>query len=681
MRKALLFFSAIFSLITVVSAQIPGKPTVTVLPNGLTLLVIEDLNSDSCTMLLHTDWLNELPEYPAGTLEMVLMMLDEKNSKTRNTEQFEKQLKQSKGKIKTSYRGIEGSSDTKHALALMSLIADIYAKPLFTQQQLDKNALLLSNNLANTEKTTPDLNQIHRNLIYGRGFANGQPLTPASINRVSLLNCQNLHKNAFIPNKSYLLVRGKVNPKEVNEWATLYFANWERWEKLDLASSGYTSGHPGGSPFAASNGRSLYYLTKPNPSSDQVTVSCWFVDIAKRGGLQDISALLLQEIVKQRGFTTEHLEKTNISTSQPTSIFSLYSPDKYRLLQFQTSGPDALVLMDSLLKSLNSATPVTAVELDNAKKVVLDQINAVINDPIALSYAHLYLVKNKASGDYLTNLQEQLKNITPNSLSRTIEGYIQYPGGRFVFTGSEANVTKQLATRKGAILTLLDAYGDPLKTVISPAFDSITADQIIANYINKVGTVQKLAGLRTMSRDIILTHKGGTLILHSELETKKRYVLATSIDDKIVSREVYQNGQVTSFTPGEDPEDVTSNYPILSKTSVFPLVELSFQSLNPTISLIGTKMIKDKKNYVIEYFFSSNAIITAYFDAETGLKTQETFNENGRQHMFEYNSYKDFDGLLLPSEVKSIGDGPSSIKLTLQKITANQALDESLFAK
>ena len=204
--KKILYVALAFVLSVSLQAQVdrsvqpkPGPaPTVNLgkaqsfkLPNGLTVLVVENHKLPRVTFTLALDNQPSVEGDIKGVSNLASSMLGNGTS-TISKDDFNEQLDFLGSSVRFGIENISGNSLSKYFQQTLSLVAKGALDPLFTQEELDSEKAKALDGLKADEKSTKSIaNRVRSVLIYGKSHPYGEYLSEQSISKVSLVDVKN----------------------------------------------------------------------------------------------------------------------------------------------------------------------------------------------------------------------------------------------------------------------------------------------------------------------------------------------------------------------------------------------------------------------------------------------------------------------------------------------------------
>lgn len=201
----------------------------------------------------------------------------------------------------------------------------------------------------------------------------------------------------------------------------------------------------------------------------------------------------------------------------------------------------------------------------------------------------------------------------------------------------------------------------------------MTADDLIAKYLTACGGEQSLRALKSM------TMKGSMFAQGQSLDVKISYVVPTKslmeigmggVPMQVVGtngKDAWLKGPMgTFFMTGEEKEAT------LRQSDRFPL--LDYKKNGAKVKLLGEDLVKGAKALKLEYIGSGNDTVIYFFDATTFLITKEKSGDA----TIMWSDYKKDGNIVMPHKM-NVQSAAQSMMMTIDTITVNVAIPESLF--
>jgi len=229
-----------------------------------------------------------------------------------------------------------------------------------------------------------------------------------------------------------------------------------------------------------------------------------------------------------------------------------------------------------------------------------------------------------------------------------------------------------------------DVYGDsyvPTKASALPA--DLTAEKVIAKYIEAIGGAKKIQELKSMKMTMKATIQGGMeLTMSSSKKSPGKSLTEVSMQGNVIQKVVSDGKEVAQYVNGGQkvPVDAATREKELFESQFVP--ETLLLSYNVKAALKGVESVDGKEAYVVEYVLPSGDKTLNYFDKETGYKVQTVVTAKTPQGEVavptRFQEYKEVNGVKFP-HIIVVSQGPMNFKFEMSKVEVNLTLDDSIF--
>ena len=188
-----------------------GDPYIKKLPNGLTLMVVEDhkLPQVSVSLTLERPPIDETQKPGMYYLTSELMG---GGSKTISKEAFVEEADRLGATVYITVDGGSTYSLTRYFPRVLELFADAALHPNFTQEELDKaRDKAIASLKADENSAQSIIYRLNSALTYGKNHPYGSFYTEESLKKITLDDITNFYKTYFSPSSAYMVVVGDVN--------------------------------------------------------------------------------------------------------------------------------------------------------------------------------------------------------------------------------------------------------------------------------------------------------------------------------------------------------------------------------------------------------------------------------------------------------------------------------------
>jgi zinc protease len=234
----------------VLKVELP-KPTVVKLPNGLTVLLLENhkLPTVAFSLWIRPGQLAD-PDNLPGLASFTADMLNE-GTERRTSEQIANEVDtlgaslDAGSRFGASYMNVSASGMIDSAAQILDLMSDVTMHPTFPADELAKfkqRALAdLEQNISNPGFLAQ---QAFRKVVYGQAPLSVASATKESIQSVSSEDLKRFHDAHFLPGNSILGVTGDFQAQEMREMVEKYFGGWTGGAEAAAALPNTTAAQP-----------------------------------------------------------------------------------------------------------------------------------------------------------------------------------------------------------------------------------------------------------------------------------------------------------------------------------------------------------------------------------------------------------------------------------------------------
>lgn len=216
----------------VLKVELP-KPTVVKLPNGLTLLLLENhkLPTVAFTLWIRPGQLAD-PENLPGLASFTADMLKE-GTERRTSEQIANEVDSlgasldASSRFGVSYTSVSASGLIDSAPKILDLMSDVVLHPTFSASELEKYK---QRALADLEQSISEpgflAQQAFRKVVYGEPPLSVASATKDSIQNVTSADLKRFHDAHYLPGNSILGATGDFKAEEMQAMIEKYFGGW-----------------------------------------------------------------------------------------------------------------------------------------------------------------------------------------------------------------------------------------------------------------------------------------------------------------------------------------------------------------------------------------------------------------------------------------------------------------------
>jgi predicted Zn-dependent peptidase len=460
------------------------KPQTFKLPNGLTVMVVENHKLPRVTFFLSLDNPPSVEGGIKGVDNLTSSMMGNGTSKISKDE-FNSQIDYYGASVGFGVHNVSGSSLSRFFPEILSLTAQGALDPLFTQEELDSEKAKLLDELKTDEKNVPAIAQrVNRILLYGKNHPKGEYMNEETINRITLADIRSYYKNYFVPANAYLVIVGDVKFNDVKKLVTKHFSSWE---KASAPKSIYAE------PVNLTKNE-IDFVDAPNAAQTEI-YACNIVDL-KMTSPDYFAALIANQIL---GGSAEARLFKNLREAHGWTYgsYSNLSGSKY-ISHFSASAQVRSAVTDSAvveilneLQRIRETVP-TENSLTLAKAKYIGSFVMSAQNPQTIAGFALREKTQNLPADFYANYIKRISNVTLEQVQAAAQKYILGEGSRIVIVGKASEILDNLK-KLNIPVNYFDKYGNPAEEPVQQQINAnVTPKSILEKYL--AATAEKWLG-------------------------------------------------------------------------------------------------------------------------------------------------------------------------------------------
>ena len=681
MKKSIIILSSLFISAIMQGQIIPqpksgpaptikiGKPESFQLKNGLKVMVVENHKLPRVSFTLTLDNAPYAEGAKKGVSDLTSSLIGNGTKKISKTA-FNEEIDFMGASVNFSSNGASANALSKYAARVLELMADGALNPNFTQEEFDKEKAKIIEGLKASEKSVPDVaGRVNDLLTFGKEHPNGEYVSEATINNVTLADVQANYNSYFVPENAYLIIVGDVKFAETKKAVEKLFGSWKK-----AAAPVQTYAEPKDVAFSQIN-----FVDMPNAVQSEVAV----VNLVnlKMTDPDYFPALVANQILGGdfNSYLNMNLREAHGWTYGARSSIR----GEKRITKFEASTQVRNAVTDSTVVEIFKeykkirTEKVTDEMLASVKAGYIGRFVMQIEKPQTIAGYALRIQTQNLPADFYENYIKNINAVTADDVMRVANKYFMADNSRILIVGKGADVVPALEKLKIPIL-FFDKYGNPVE---KPVFKKevpkgMTAKTVLDNYIKAIGGEKAALAVKTiaMTGSTSIPQAPAPLSYNSKFDVKGKLVVelamgGMSIMKQVVNEKggfVIQQGQRMDLT-GKDLEEM--------KAAATPIEELNLLK-KPEVTLTGIEMVNGTEVYALK-----NGNTTLYYDVNSGLKIGDLITmEQGGQTMNKTNSYLDYrevKGVKVPFNLVQNVGFELNIKMTDVKI--NEGVSDADF--
>lgn len=637
------------------------------LENGLKVFVVENnkLPRVAYSLQLDIDPFAEGDKMGMADLAGDLMS---RGTKNRTKDEINFEIDFIGASFGTSATSAFGSSLKKHQVKLLEIMSDVVKNSDFKQEELDKLKTQYISNIQ-SQKDDPDAisSNVSRVLLYGKDHPYGEIMTEETIENVTLEDAKNVYNTYFKPNVAYLAVVGDITMAEAKELVTKYFGDWKRGE---VPTHSYKTPEKPTAPRVA-------FVNKPG--AVQSVISVFNTIDLKPGSPDDITASITNGILGG-GFVS----KLNLNLREEHSY---------------TYGARSSISADEWVGSFSASAKVRNEVTDSALTEMIKEVMAMRSGDITED--ELTTIKNYRSGtfaiglesasrkasyainidkynlpqDYYATYLKKVADITLADVKSVSKKYINPMQGYILVVGNQEEVAEKLKQfSPTGVIQYYDSYGNEVEeTTAKPAPEGVTAQSVLAAYIDAIGGEKNVEKVKSISMDMKATMQGMPLEIEITIDGEGKLFQAIKMNGNVMQKQVY-NGEKAIMSGMQGTQNLEGDDLNKMKEEAVLFPEMNYMKGDYTIELKGIDTKFDEEVYVLRITSPYGSEKTNFYSVESGLLLGSEEMIESPQGSFmnssEFTEYTTVKGVKYPFKI-SEGMGPQTIEMFMNELTVN----------
>ncbi len=635
------------------------------LPNGLTVLIVEDHKLPEVNASLFVDRGPVTEGSKVGVLNIMGSMLNEGTTVNAKAV-FDEKVDLMGANVQLGSVGGDVSALTRYFGDAFQLMAEALLKPAFPEESFEKIKTQFLTGLKTGERSIKTISgRVVNALAYGVKHPSGEFVTEATINAITLDDVKKTYKKYITPSRAYLTITGDITAADARALVMKNFGSWTgsplQLEKVAQAANPLKT--------------EIDLIDVPNASQSEITVvnlvslplnspDYFAVLLANQilGGGSE--ARLFMNLREKHGFTYGAYSNTGSGRFQST--FNAAA-------SVRNEKTDSAVV--EFLREINTirTKKISAEELRNAKSVYNGSFALGMEDPSRTAgFASSILLNNLPKDFYRTYLQK-INAVSIDDIQRVAMKYFNYSNTRVVVVGKKEAIEPGLK-KLGYTVKLYDKYAVAVTAGNNaPKASNITGTEVINNYIKAIGGEEAVKKINTIFTEGSLEVTGQQLAFSMKEMAPNSELQEIKMGGQAVMKSVFDGTKGYAVQMGQKKEFGAED--IAEKQLKKGLIEqLYYASSGVKVEVAGIEKAGTAETYKLIVTMPGGKIKKEFYDTKTGflVKTEETSKEEGIEitQTEEFSDYKKTGDVLLPYFLKLLIQSPAGEQLLNFTITA-----------
>ena len=659
------------------SAAEPRVPTIApytqfTLKNGMTVLVVEDHKLPRVSVGLSMDPGQLYEGEIAGVSSLTGDLLSE-GTTLRDKASLDEAVDYIGARLRTGPTGVNTSGLSKYADQLFSIAAEVATKPAFPASSFDKLKNQFISSLKNERDNPGSIRgNVSRALLYGTNHPAGELVTEATVNNVTLKDCQTFYKTYWKPNIATLVIVGDISVDQARQLAETHFGGWKGKFKKEVT-------YP--APAKQANTRIVLVNRDASVQSSITVTNTMHLTV----GHPDAEAMAVMNQVLGAGSAGRLFQNLREDKAYTYGAYSSYGTSKYTS-SFSAEAEVRNAVTDSavaeFLYELNRirTEPISAEDLRAAKNNLSGSFGRSLENPATVARFATNIQEYGLSADYYNNYLKRLEAVTVADVQRVAKTYIEEGQYLIVIVGKALDIAPGLQ-RLGFPIEYYTLDAEPTTAPVAKVPAGLTAQKVIDAAFAAMGGREAIEGVETIDINQEASLMGMTLNFHS-VYAAPNYIFSEQKTPMGGSVKKYNGQKVVVQANGQDvPVDEATAQDVINDSWCTELLLSGGEGGNAVLSE-APATVNDAVCYELVVTLGSNEV-KRYYDAKTGLcvrQSQVAETPQGEQVInVDFGDYQTVDGVKLPFVTTVPLQPGMNLEVKTTKVVVNGEVDMNIF--
>jgi len=653
-----------------------SDPATFVLPNGITVLVVENKKVPRISATYSIDAGPITEGSKAGVTELMGAMLNEGTQK-QSKAQFDEAVDQMGANVSLNAGGGSVAALNRYFEKAFELFAEALQQPAFPQESFDK---LKSQNITGLKSQEKDAKaiagRVTNALLYGKDHPLGEFETETSVNGLTLEDVKNAYKKYITPSRGYLVFVGDITPAKAKALAQKAFGSWKgaplSWPDLAVVSNpAKTEINLVDVPNAVQSVitvTNLISLPLSNPDYFPVILANNILG----GGAE---ARLFKNLREKHGFT--YGAYSRVGNGRTQAAFS------------ESASVRNAVTDSAVTEFLNEirhmrTEKVTDEELKNAKALYNGQFALGTEDPATIATYALNILTNKLPKDFYRTYLQKINAVTAEDILRVAKKYFSYDNTRIIVTGKSGEIKDGLL-RLGYPVKEYDKFADPATAGAGTVpVTGVKAEDVVAQYLAATGGASAWEQVTSIWATGAMTMQGMNLDVTMKFMRPNASLTQINMGGNTVMKRVFDGKNGYNMQMGQKKELAADEIADIDEDGIMP--QSKYSNGKYKLELLGTEKIEGKDAYKIKVTKPTGKMTMDYYDVASHLLVRQdnTVSEGGQEmtQSLTLSGYKKTGAILYPQTLATSVQTPvgnQEFTINLKEIKLNEGVSAEDF--
>ncbi len=434
---------------------VPPTPYSTVLPNGITLYVLEDheLPIVNIDLLFGHGARCDSPGAP-GVASYTARAMRSGGSVSVQGDALDDTLDFLAAAISSNVTVESGSANLnvmrKDFDVGLSLLADVVMNPAFPEDKIEEMKRVSRENIRRRDDAPRQIARMKfRQVVYGEDSPWSLQLEMEDIDRIARSQLVEFHRTWYVPNLTHMAVSGDIDREEAVRKITEAFAGWERAPVPEI-----TLPEPG-------QGMEQGVYIYPKDVAQSVIRMGW---LGMQRHSEDQYAVEVMNRIFGVGTSTSRLGlevRSNRGLAYQVGGAVLSDPDPRQGMMLAVAGTRAdkthetVTVMRAVIDSM-STQPVTDAEMKQTKDMIVNSFIFAYDSPRQIVGQQMQLAYEGYEDDYLETYIARIGAVSKDDVLRVAGKYLRTESLRILVVGDSTKFDKPLG--EFGTVRLLETY-------------------------------------------------------------------------------------------------------------------------------------------------------------------------------------------------------------------------------
>ena len=636
------------------------------LKNGMTVLVVENHKLPRVTYSLMVDRVPRIEGEKAGLADLLGSMMGNGTTSIPK-DKFNDEVDFLGAHIYFGAGSARAASLSKYDDKILKMLADATINPLLTDEELQKEKAKMIDGIKSSEKNVSAIaGRVGRALSYGEHHPFGEITSEKTVNNVTLADIKDAYQYYFSPYKSYLVVVGDVNYKDVKKKVQKYFGKWPK-STIDEPVV------PDAKPNVSTT--EIDFVDMPQAVQSNISLT----NLAKlRKKDPDYHAVLIANKILGGGFNSYLNMNLREAHGYTYGARSSIRPNKY-ITRFTAGAKVRNAVTDSAV--VQTIKEIKRIREEAVAPEMLSSVKAkytgdfvlALEDPQTIAEYALNIKINDLPEDFYVTFLEKINKVTAADVQRVANKYFLPDQARIVIVGKGSDVIENLE-KTGLPIKYFDTYAHPVE---KPEFHTavpagITADVVFEKYLEAIGGKANIDKVKSIAMKAEAeVQPGVTMTLHLKKTNEGKYWQEIAAMGMVMSKQVLNGDKGYLEAQGQKKEMTEEQIvEVREQSRMFP--EMSY--LNKDMKVESIEDVNGEKAYKIKISDKQ----TNFYSVDSGLLIkQETAVGNMTSSVY-FTDYKAVNGVKFPFKMTQVV-GPQKFDFIVKEVKVNDGVTEADF--